>query len=206
MAALAVACARHVGPYVVLPLAKRSECRSTQGAETVLGEIRSRINELGVDDGREVQVGSNRPSGHADIPDQLALADPGAHGEATGKARQVGVERRVLGGMADFYGQPVLEISALMIDLHRRLSQKSAPPRAPRNQCHRESRLPIHGRSSAAARMAMKCVSPASAAPRAASPRPPAFLVEPARGFVVWRKPPKGLLPPPSRQKRTADT
>ena len=61
-------------------------------------------------------MGSCRPSGHADIADQLALADPGAHGEATGKARHVSVERRLLGGVADFNGQPVLEISALMID------------------------------------------------------------------------------------------
>ena len=61
-------------------------------------------------------MGPRRPTGHADIADHLALADTGAHGDAAGEARQVGVERRELGGMANFYCQPILKISVLMID------------------------------------------------------------------------------------------
>ena len=60
-------------------------------------------------------MGSRRPSGHVDMADHLALGDPGADGKSLGQARHVGIERRVLGGM-DLYGEPVLEISALMID------------------------------------------------------------------------------------------
>ena len=101
---------------LLLPLAIGDQALVDEDAVAALfRDIGRGVDELAVDDHREVQVRSGRAAARADITDQVALFDAAARAHAVGES-WLGVQRLEVVGVADLHRAAVVEVPALVIE------------------------------------------------------------------------------------------